>query len=200
MTTNVHQDVAHRAATPSRQAGQNQEMARFTRGIHEARELAHSRTKAAEVSAKVGGTVGVNELPHVICEVDASRTSEERIEAALAYASQHGAELTFVWVFDPRAFGSTSPVAVGGIGTWGLPSLLGRVVERARARGLTASSAVLIGARDQVLDDERLADADALYTTVQHVVRCQRCGWRHDPRGIHFCPAEHLPRASKPAA
>jgi hypothetical protein len=201
MTTNVHQDVAHQGVIQSpRQAGQNQETARFTRGIHKARALAHARRQAEAVDAKASGIVRVNERPHVICEVDVSRSSEERIEAALAYGSQYGAELTFVWVFDPRAFASTAPVAAGGIGTWGLPLLLGRIVERARARGLTASSVVLIGARDQVLDEEQLADADALYTTDQQVVRCHRCGWRHDPRGIHFCPTEHLPRASHPAA
>src|SRR5262249_40722240 len=55
----------------------------------------------------------------VICEIDASRASEERIEAALAYGSEHDAEITFVWVFDPRAFGSTSPVAAGGPGALG---------------------------------------------------------------------------------
>jgi hypothetical protein len=142
----------------------------------------------------------LQDRPHVICEVDASRDSEERIEAALAYASEHGTDLTFVWIFDPRAFGSSSPVAAGGIGIWGPPLLLDRVLERARARGVAAGSVVLIGARDQVLEQEQVADADALYTKVQQVVRCPRCGWRHDPRHVHFCPAVHLPLASRPAA
>jgi hypothetical protein len=133
------------------------------------------------------------ERQHVICEVDASRASEERIEAALAYSSEHDAELTFVWIFDPRAFGSATPVAAGGIGIWGLPLLLGRVVERARKLGLVASTAVLIGARGGVFDEEeRAATADALYTARQQVVRCPQCGWRHDPRGVHYCPKEHL--------
>jgi hypothetical protein len=140
------------------------------------------------------------ERPHVICEVDASGASEERIEAALTFGSENDAELTFVWIFDPRTFASASPVAAGGIGTWGLPLLLDRTIERARARGLTASSVVLIGTRDQVLDGQQAANADALYTATQQVVRCPRCGWRHDPRGIHLCPTVHLPRASRPAA
>jgi hypothetical protein len=142
-----------------------------------------------------------HERQHVICEIDASRASEERIEAALAYSSEHDAELTFVWILDPHAFGSASPVATGGIGTWGPPMLLERVAERARKLGLAANTAVLIGAREDVLDQEEpAATADALYTARQQVVRCPQCGWRHDPRGVHFCPAKHLPLASRPAA
>jgi hypothetical protein len=141
------------------------------------------------------------ERQHVICEIDASCASEERIEAALAYSSEHGAELTFVWILDPRAFASASPIAAGGIGTWGPPMLLGRVVERARKLGLAANTAVLVGAREDVLDEkEQAANADALYTARQQVIRCPQCGWRHDPRGVHFCPAAHLPLASRPAA
>jgi hypothetical protein len=146
-------------------------------------------------------TASMQQTPlQVICEVDASHASNERIEAALDYSSKHGAEITFVWVFDPRAFASTTPVAAGGIGTWGLPLILGRVVERARERALTANSIVLIGAREQLLDrGEETANADALYTATAQIVRCPQCGWRHDPRGIHFCPTVHLPHASHPA-
>jgi nucleotide-binding universal stress UspA family protein len=146
-------------------------------------------------------TTSIQQTPlQVICEIDASPASNERIEAALNYSSKHGAEITFVWVFDPRAFASTTPVATGGIGTWGLPLILGRAVERARERALTASSLVLIGAREQVLDRaEDAANADALYTTATQIVRCPQCGWRHDPRGIHFCPTVHLAQASHPA-
>jgi hypothetical protein len=137
--------------------------------------------------------IGAEEGKHVICELDASRASEERIEAALAYASEHDAELTFVSVVDPRTFGSASPVAARGIGTWGLPLLLARAAERARKLGVAASTAVLIGAREHVLDEkEQAANADALYTARERVVRCPRCGWRHDPRGVHYCPTEHL--------
>jgi hypothetical protein len=138
--------------------------------------------------------------PQVICEIDASHASNERIEAALDYSSKHGAEITFIWVLDPRAFASTMPVAAGGIGTWGLPLMLGRAVERARERALAASSAVLIGAREELLDRAQpAANADALYTATAQIVRCPQCGWRHDPRGIHFCPTVHLPLASHEA-
>src|SRR5262249_58782083 len=46
----------------------------------------------------------------VICEIDASRASEERIEAALAYGSQPHPQLKFVWVFGPRGFRYASRV------------------------------------------------------------------------------------------
>jgi uncharacterized protein YbjQ (UPF0145 family) len=43
-----------------RQAGQNQEMMRFTQGVYEARELALSRMQAEASDVGASGIVGVN--------------------------------------------------------------------------------------------------------------------------------------------
>ncbi len=53
--------IAHQSALQAlRQAGQNQEMATFTQGIYEARELALGRMQADAVAAGAGGVVGVS--------------------------------------------------------------------------------------------------------------------------------------------
>ncbi len=53
--------IAHQSVMQSlRQTGQNQEMALFTQGVYEARELALSRMQAEAVQAKANGIVGVN--------------------------------------------------------------------------------------------------------------------------------------------
>jgi uncharacterized protein YbjQ (UPF0145 family) len=55
--------IAHQGVMQSlRQMGQNQEMATFTQGIYEARELALSRMQAEGVEAQASGIVGVNVL------------------------------------------------------------------------------------------------------------------------------------------
>jgi uncharacterized protein YbjQ (UPF0145 family) len=53
--------IAHQSAMQSlRQAGQNQEMAMFTQGIYEARELALNRMQDEAAHAQASGIVGVN--------------------------------------------------------------------------------------------------------------------------------------------
>ncbi len=57
--------IAHQTALQSlRQVGQNQEMAQFTQGIYEARELALSRMQAEATEARAGGIVGVSVAVH----------------------------------------------------------------------------------------------------------------------------------------
>jgi uncharacterized protein YbjQ (UPF0145 family) len=53
--------IAHQSAMQAlRQAGQNQEMAQFTQGIYEARELALTRMQAEATAAQASGIVGVS--------------------------------------------------------------------------------------------------------------------------------------------
>ena len=140
----------------------------------------------------------------VVCELDASSRAEEVLGDALALCEEHGAELFVVWVLEPRLFGSPFPGSAGAVGTFGLPGVLHTAVERARERGIAATSAVRIGDREIVLrrEAEALATlamfrANGTRTEPTHiaetaVVRCPRCNGRYDERGVHFCPSVHL--------
>jgi hypothetical protein len=84
----------------------------------------------------------------VVCELDASSSSEERILDALAACEEHDAELRVVWVFEPARFGG--PIGAGA-GSFGLPAVLASAVTLASERGIAASSAVRFGEREVVL-------------------------------------------------
>src|SRR5262245_63824777 len=139
----------------------------------------------------------------VICELDASTHAEELLRDALAICDEHGAELHIVWVLEPRIFSSPFPGSPGAVGTFGLPHVLHEAIERARQHGIPATSAVRIGEREVVLRGE--AESSHAQTilrldrhdrrgdgTATEIVRCPHCGWRLDPRGVHFCPKVHL--------
>ena len=143
----------------------------------------------------------------VLCELDASTKADELLGDALALCEEHGAELFIVWVLEPRVFSSPLPGSAGAIGTFGLPHVLHAAIERARERGVTATSAVRIGEREIVLRREAEAiGAAALFrlyagrTTPRNgeteIVRCPRCGARRDDRAVHFCPRVYLEPAA----
>jgi hypothetical protein len=89
--------------------------------------------------------------PCVVCELDASSRAEEALQDAIAHCQEHDAELVLIWVLEPRVFDSPFPGSAGAVGAWGLPHVLHAAVDRARAQGITASSAVRIGNHDVVL-------------------------------------------------
>lgn len=93
----------------------------------------------------------------VVCELDASSRAQTLLEDALAHCEEHGAELVVVWVLEPRVFQDPFPGSAGAVGTFGLPHVLHAALERARARGIEASSAVRIGKREVVLKHEGAA-------------------------------------------
>jgi hypothetical protein len=146
--------------------------------------------------------------PRVVCELDGSVRAEGLLDDALALCEEHGAEIVIVWVLEPRLFASPYPGNAGAVGTFGLPHVLHAAVERARAGGIPATSAVRIGEREVVLRREvRVADAAALFrlagdrvTTSRGanaaVVRCPKCGSRQDGRAVHYCPRLYVEPAT----
>jgi hypothetical protein len=83
----------------------------------------------------------------IVCELDPSVRADERVRDALAACEERGAALYVVWVFQ-------APAAGGGIGTFGMPTVLGAAVEAARERGIAVTSAVRFGNREVVLRRE----------------------------------------------
>jgi hypothetical protein len=92
--------------------------------------------------------------PRIVCELDASAPAEELLGDAIAMCVEHAAELYVVWVLEPRLFRSAFPGSSGAIGAFGLPHVLRTAVERARERGIEATSAVRVGEREVVLRRE----------------------------------------------
>ena len=123
------------------------------------RTVAHSIEKPPDVR------------PSIVCELGASTRSEELVRIAIAECEELDAELHVVWVLEP--FGSPFPGSAGAIGTFGLPGVLRTAIERARERGIPATSAVRIGEREVVLRHE--AEATRMQT-----VSCLN-GDRRDP-------------------
>jgi hypothetical protein len=91
----------------------------------------------------------------VVCELDASSSSEERILDALAACEEYDAELHVVWVFEPARFGA--PIGAGA-GSFGLPAVLAGAVALASERGIAVSSAVRFGKREVVLRESTERD------------------------------------------
>ncbi len=92
--------------------------------------------------------------PRIVCELDPSTRAEELVRDAIAACEEHGAELHVVWVLEPRVFSSPFPGSAGAVGAFGLPHVLHTAVERARERGIPATSAVRVGNREVVLRQE----------------------------------------------
>jgi nucleotide-binding universal stress UspA family protein len=141
--------------------------------------------------------------PCILCELDASKRADELLHDAIAMCEEHGAELYVVWVLEPTLFRSPFPGASGAVGAFGLPHVLRTAIERARERGIPATSAVRIGDREVVLRQEaRATRAQSIFridgakrdaaSTAVEVVRCPHCGWRLDARAVHLCPKVHL--------
>lgn len=141
--------------------------------------------------------------PRIVCEIDASTRAEDLVGDAIAACVEQGAELHVVWVLEPMLFGSPFPGSPGAVGTFGLPVVLHTAVERARERGIPVSSAIRVGEREVVLRREteatgtvavfRLDDGATQGRQAEEtIVRCPDCGWRFDPRAVHFCPRVHL--------
>ncbi len=111
-------------------------------------------------------------------------------------------------MLEPRVFSSPFPGSAGAVGTFGLPRVLHAAVERARARGIPATSAVRIGEREVVLRREvQAADAAALFSLAGDrvttsrgantaVLRCPKCGSRRDGRAVHYCPRVYVESAT----
>jgi hypothetical protein len=134
----------------------------------------------------------------VVCELDASVEAARLLDDALSRCEEHDADLVVVWVLEPRLFASPYPGSAGAVGTFGLPHLLHRAVERAKERGIPATSVVRIGEREVVLRTEALVagatevfrlDPAAIDETVR---RCGRCGCVVDLRAPHYCPCVNL--------
>src|SRR5262245_27676250 len=83
----------------------------------------------------------------IVCELGPSVRADERVRDALAACEEHSAELYVVWVFHP-------PAAGGGVGTFGLPAVLGNAVDAARGRGIAVTSAVRFGEHEVELRRE----------------------------------------------
>jgi hypothetical protein len=146
--------------------------------------------------------------PCILCELDASTQAEELLGDAIAMCEEHGAELYVVWVLEPGIFGSPFSVSPGAAGAFGLPHVLRSAIERARERGIPATSAVRIGEREVVLRREAQSTrADSIFrldgamsrSTAKdtEIVRCPHCGWRLDARAVHLCPKVHLDKTPR---
>jgi hypothetical protein len=138
----------------------------------------------------------------VVCELDASVVAAGLLDDALARCEEHDADLVVVWVLEPRLFASPYPGSPGAAGTFGLPHVLHRAVERAKERGIPATSVVRIGEREVVLRAEAAVagttevfrlDPFGVSSIGQHDARrCGRCGGLVDVRAPHYCPRVHL--------
>jgi hypothetical protein len=140
---------------------------RVTRALPfgERRALSY-RCMDAEAATARGGEMTTEALqsaatnkPRVVCKLDASTKADELLGDALSLCEEQDAQLVVVWVLEPRLFSSPFPGSAGAVGTFGLPGVLHAAIERARERGITATSMVRIGDREVVLRREAEAVA-----------------------------------------
>ena len=89
----------------------------------------------------------------IVCELGASTGAQATLDAALARCKETGAELFVLWILQPQLLHAPYRSS-GAPGAWGLPHVLNDAVERARAAGVNATSAVRIGNREVVLRQE----------------------------------------------
>jgi hypothetical protein len=94
----------------------------------------------------------------IVCELDASSRAQTLLDDAIARCKETGADLFVVWILEPRMLDTPYPRCSGAVGGWGLPHVLHAAVERARAEGVGATSAVRIGKREVVLRSEAVVD------------------------------------------
>jgi hypothetical protein len=93
-------------------------------------------------------------VERIVCELDASSRAQQLLDEAIARCKETGAELSVVWILEPRMLDTPYPRSSAAVGGWGLPYVLHAAVERARAESVHATSAVRIGKREVVLRGE----------------------------------------------
>jgi hypothetical protein len=110
-------------------------------------------TKEAEMGS-LDSTEAPGSVKRIVCELDASAPAQLLLDEAIARCTELHAELVVVWILEPRMLDTPYPGSSAAVGGWGLPHVLHAAVERARAEGVAATSAVRIGKREVVLRSE----------------------------------------------
>jgi hypothetical protein len=122
------------------------------------------RDEEAEVNARPNARHDGEQ--RIVCELDPSVRTEERVLDALAACEEHDAELYIVWVVER--------------GSVGLPAVLGNALRLAAERGIRATSAARFGRREVMLQEvARSAKSLASGASPTAVPRRQR---RDQPR------------------
>jgi hypothetical protein len=115
-------------------------------------------TEEATMGATDTTAAGAVSEGRIVCELNPSSRAQMLLDDAITRCKATGAALFVVWILEPRMLDTPYPRSSGAVGGWGLPHVLHAAVERARAEGIGATSAVRIGKREVVLRSEAAVD------------------------------------------